>query len=156
MRILVLSDSHGAIYNIRKVIDKHNDISTIIFLGDGERDFFRLERELRNKNLIKVAGNCDFSSDSKSVELLKLEDQLILCVHGHTFGVKHSDKMLIEKANELDCSLLLYGHTHRQKVKYEDGLYVFNPGNLKEGYYGIIDITKKGICVNELNINKHI
>ena len=155
MRVLILSDSHGAVYNIRKIIDKHDDISTIIFLGDGERDFMRIEHKLENKSLVKVAGNCDFSSESKNIELIRIEDKLVLCLHGHTMGAKYGDELIIEKAKELECSLVLYGHTHRQKVRYENGIYIFNPGNLNEGYYGIADITKSGICVSELNINRY-
>ena len=78
MRILVLSDSHGHFYELMKIIDRHRDINKIIFLGDGERDFELLKKE---KEILMVKGNCDFGSQLRTIELDRIEDNLIMACH---------------------------------------------------------------------------
>ena len=45
MKIIVISDSHGAEFYIKKVLDMHRDADAAIFLGDGVRDFFSLREK---------------------------------------------------------------------------------------------------------------
>ncbi|MBR6940407.1 MAG: YfcE family phosphodiesterase [Clostridia bacterium] len=150
MRILVLSDSHGHFYELMKIIDRHRDINKIIFLGDGERDFDLLKKE---KEILMVKGNCDFGSQLRTIELDRIEDNLIMACHGHTFEVKYSNSLLLRRAGELGVRLALYGHTHVQSLEYTDGIYLFNPGAVANGQYGIADITKDGIVISEMIID---
>ena len=63
MRILVLSDSHGMPSRILDAVEAHPEAEALIFLGDGERDLDTVESYYHSlPNVIKVAGNCDFSS----------------------------------------------------------------------------------------------
>ena len=71
---------------------------------------------------------------------------LILCTHGHRYGVKSSDGALVERALKVNARILLYGHTHEPVTRYEDGLYIMNPGSARQGRYGMIDITPNGIA----------
>ena len=70
----------------------------------------------------------------------------ILCTHGHRYGVKSSDGALVERALKVNARILLYGHTHEPVTRYEDGLYIMNPGSARQGRYGMIDITPNGIA----------
>ena len=39
----------------------------------------------------------------------------------------------------------LYGHTHNPHHDYYDEMHIFNPGSIREGRYGVIDIEENGI-----------
>jgi predicted phosphodiesterase len=36
--------------------------------------------------------------------------------------------------------MVLYGHTHFPVLKEEEGVFIMNPGALKDGRYGVITI----------------
>lgn len=145
MRILVLSDSHGSTGNILEAIEKHSDAEVVVFLGDGESDFDNAEYFLRDKRVIGVAGNCDFRSDKPFCEITTVGGKRIYCTHGHEERVKWGLGELISRARAEKADIVLYGHTHTPVNTYDDGLYIFNPGSLRDGSYGVIDITPSGV-----------
>ena len=149
MRILVLSDSHSDVFSMRTAIKNHPTAEVVVFLGDGERDLYELNDLLTNKHVLAVKGNCDFYSSLEENIVCTLEGKKILITHGYLENVKFGDDRLIYKGQSLSCHIILYGHTHVPVSKYIDGVYVFNPGSIRDGNYGFIDITDKGvICVN--------
>ncbi len=155
MKTLILSDSHGNTYNVRDALTKHPDAGQIIFLGDGERDFTYLGEEIGNRALTMVCGNCDFGSDLSEVELLKIENQLVYCTHGHKHYVKYGLDNLLKEAETVGASLVLYGHTHEQFTDYFDGMHIMNPGSINEYEYGIADITPQGIVLSKMTLYKY-
>ncbi len=149
MRLLVFTDSHGRASVMRDAIEKHPEADIIVHLGDCERDTAYLEDLIGNRQFYRVCGNCDFMPANPLNELIKCGDITVLCTHGHLERVKHGTQMLEEKAKQLGVTVALYGHTHEPDNRYEDGLYIFNPGAAQDGCYGIVDITDKGIlCIN--------
>ena len=61
----------------------------------------------------------------------------------------------IHEARAKNADIALFGHTHRGLTRYEDGLYLMNPGSLTragEHSYGIIDITDGGIFTNVIHL----
>ena len=86
-----------------------------------------------------------------------LGDVNVFITHGHTLGVKHGLGGLISAARQSECQIALYGHTHFSNIKYEDGLYIVNPGSCArsrdEGNsYAIIDIRDNGILPSIVRI----
>lgn len=154
MRALIISDSHGSVYNLRQVLLNHEDINKIYFLGDGERDFEYVKEELGSREVIMVKGNCDLGSDLNAVELDRVEENLVMLTHGHAKAVKFGIDMLLEDAIEKNVKLLLYGHTHEQYTDYIDGVYIMNPGSLNNYEYGIADIQKDGIVLTKMDLLK--
>ena len=153
MRILVLSDSHGNPYNIRKALDAHPEVDRVIFLGDGERDIDAVSDEIGQRPLTAVRGNCDSSfSMLNETELVRAGEYLIYCTHGYREGVKYGIDNLLEKAKETGAEIVLYGHTHYQETGFENGMYIMNPGSIDEYEYGIIDIDKSGIMLLECSL----
>lgn len=149
MRILVLSDSHGDYFSLQTAIRRHPTAEVVVFLGDGERDLDRAENLLKNKFVIKVKGNCDFASTLEENHVQTVEGKKIFATHGYLENVKFGDDRLIYKGQSLDADIILYGHTHVPVSKYVDGVYVMNPGSIRDGNYGFVDITEKGVmCVN--------
>lgn len=149
MRILVVSDSHGDVFSLRKAVRSQPTAEIVVFLGDGERDMDFVSYETENKHVIAVKGNCDFGSILPENVTQTISEKKLFVTHGYLENVKFGDDKLIYKGQSLGADIILYGHTHVPVNKYVDGVYVFNPGSIRNGNYGFIDITEKGVlCVN--------
>ena len=153
MRILVLSDSHGMPSRILDAVEAHPEAEALIFLGDGERDLDTVESYYYSlPNVIKVAGNCDFSSSLPLLRVVTLGGKKIYCTHGHAEHVKYDTDELLLRARQEGADIVLYGHTHTGVTCYDDGLYIMNPGSIRDGHYGMIDIVPGGIMLNEAKL----
>ena len=153
MRILVLSDSHGMPSRILDAVEAHPEAEALIFLGDGERDLDTVESYFFClPNVIKVAGNCDFSSSLPLLRVVTLGGKKIYCTHGHAEHVKYGTDELLLRARQEGADIVLYGHTHTGVTCYDDGLYIMNPGSIRDGHYGMIDIVPGGIMLNEAKL----
>ena len=153
MRILVLSDSHGMPSRILDAVEAHPEAEALIFLGDGERDLDTVESYYHSQpNVIKVAGNCDFSSSLPLLRVVTLGGKKIYCTHGHSEHVKYGTDELLLRARQEGADIVLYGHTHTGVTCYDDGLYIMNPGSIRDGHYGMIDIVPGGIMLNEAKL----
>lgn len=149
MRILVLSDSHGSFHNLRDVLKMHTSAEVVIFLGDGEDDFRYAKSETENRHVIMVKGNCDYYSSLDENITQTIEGKRFFITHGYVENVKFGEDRLIYKGQSLGADIILYGHTHIPVNHVVDSIQIFNPGSLRDGNYGFIDITPKGtICVN--------
>ena len=150
MRILVLSDSHGMPSRILDAVEAHPEAEALIFLGDGERDLDTVESYYHSlPNVIKVAGNCDFSSSLPLLRVVTLGGKKIYCTHGHAEHVKYGTDELLLRARQEGADIVLYGHTHTGVTCYDDGLYIMNPGSIRDG---MIDIVPGGIMLNEAKL----
>lgn len=154
MKILVLSDTHGDMRTLRKVIDYHDDINTIIHLGDGLKDIEDIKLEYEEKNIYNICGNCDCSTEVPQTIEIEIEGRKILATHGHIFKVKKDLNELITEAKRRGASIVLYGHTHIPKVDFKDEIYIMNPGSLHShiGSYGILKIENNEIKMKIFNI----
>lgn len=70
-----------------------------------------------NAKVYAVRGNCDYFGGSaqryESEAVVELGGARILMMHGHTHGVSpYSYDRAAYRAEELHCSVLLFGHTH--------------------------------------------
>ncbi|MBR0535759.1 MAG: YfcE family phosphodiesterase [Clostridia bacterium] len=151
MRIIVISDSHGRWSNVVEAIDNEPSAEVVYFLGDGVRDYEDAQSiHAGSKAFIGVRGNCDMYCDLPFKDIRTLENKKIYATHGHCEHVKYGIEELKHLARKEGCDIVLYGHTHEALSTYEDGLYIFNPGTMKYGQYGVIDITPNGIiCFNK-------
>ncbi len=155
MRLLVFSDSHGDANSLLTAIEDQPSANTILFLGDGMRDIEKIEDRYPDKTFYKVSGNCDLASMEPLTRLLELGGKRILMTHGHEYHVKFGEREAEYTARRNECHLLLYGHTHQPVAKYNDGLYVMNPGSScrrNSHTYGVVDITNGGIFCNIVHL----
>ena len=151
MRILVLSDSHRDSFSLYNAIDREPTAEVVYFLGDG---IYEAEaaagRYTGQKQFICVKGNCDFYCDAPAKDIRTVEGVRIYATHGYAENVKYTYQNLFYAAEENGCTIALFGHTHTPYSEYRDGIYLFNPGSVREGRYGVIDIAEKGIiCINK-------
>ena len=142
MRVLVLSDSHGDFYKLWRAIDSQPTAKLIVFLGDGEYDIDSVECRVP---VIKVRGNCDFGSSLPLNFTDEVCGKKIYCTHGFRENVKYTTENLISAAKSHGAHIALYGHTHVPVTSYDGGLYLVNPGSVREGSFAVIDITDSGI-----------
>jgi len=151
MRVIVVSDSHGAtgrLSTILTVAEQAGPIDAIIHLGDGYYDLRDLEVAL--PPVYQVAGNCDlFRSDT--LDFVTLSNAKLLLTHGHYQHVREGTDDLLSLALEEKCAAALYGHTHYQKMEWRSGILILNPGAVNDGKYAVLNINRLGALDPELH-----
>lgn len=143
MRILVLSDSHGAVYRMRQAVEL-TEPQHILFLGDCLPDAHKLQREFPHIPMTTVPGNCDWGSLDEPERLMELRGKRILMMHGHTRNVKYTLMNAAYAAREYGADILLFGHTHHALADNDGTLWMMNPGSVGERSmptYGVITIN---------------
>lgn len=153
MRILVLSDSHKHIANLFAAIENEPSAEVVYFLGDGLNEAEEASSIFNERKFfILVRGNCDFGGSLPFSDVRNIENAKIYASHGAEENVKLSYIGIKRAAKEQNCNIALFGHTHQKYYSYEDGLHLFNPGSIKDGNYGIIDIVDNGIMCFHKNL----
>lgn len=158
MKLVVLSDSHGASHRIERVLSLNKDCDAVLFLGDGLADLYGV-----SAGLVSVRGNCDMSYlwgeglKTPSEQIMTFDGFRFLMVHGHTLSVKSGIERAMKYAFEAGADVLLYGHTHERCERYfpvgselcgtviDRPMYAFNPGSIgspRDGApsFGVIEI----------------
>ena len=149
MRILVLSDSHGDAASCRLAAQKHPEAEVIIHLGDGEEDINISDGLWEGKNIFRVRGNSyrsDILGFPESLNL-RLGGRKVYISHGYRENVKFGIGGILKRAGETGAEIALYGHTHVPHKSYENGIYIMNPGSIRQSSYGCADITEAGIVL---------
>lgn len=158
MRIVVFSDSHGDIWNLRETVEKHlSDSELFIHLGDKRDELDMIRSIYPEKAFLSVKGNCDYSSAEPLEAFYSADSAKIMYTHGHMYNVKYTLNSLISSAVSNNCRIVLFGHTHIAMCDYLDGLYILNPGSIAcprfgEPSYMTVDITKAGIVPNIIKL----
>ena len=141
MHILIFSDSHGNANNMRALLKKCiPQTDAVLFLGDGAREFSVLAKEYSGQaDFFAVRGNCDGEIELPDERVLSFDGIKILMTHGHKYGVKNSTVRLEYRARELECDLVLYGHTHSRETRYlpePKPLHILCPGSISRPAFG--------------------
>ena len=129
IRLLLVSDTHGYLGYLEKILQKVGPVDQILHMGDvcGQQEDIR---RMVSCPVTFVRGNCDGRESQDPVDrVLDLEGHRILMTHGHTHGVNWDHSGLSMDAKACGADLAIYGHTHVPCVKYEEGLMIINPGS---------------------------
>lgn len=145
MKIVVVSDSHGNIANLKHVLGfaKEIEVGAIIHCGDWD-NLQAVEVVLASRiPVYGVLGNADIEPGineklkmkstkfGKSFLQFEIDGRKIGAVHQLTFNHQQST---------ISLEILFYGHTHRQEELVVDGSRVVNPGALvKEICFAVYD-----------------
>ncbi len=144
MKIIFISDLHGLIDNLKKIIPIIDTCDKLVVLGDSfAKRYDSLDGEFNpkfiidyfNKNadkIIHIKGNCDY---------VVTENDLDFPLHNYyEMEVDNQKLKLIHAPDDITSlysdDILIYGHTHRAEKSYIDGNLYLNPGSLslpKEG-----------------------
>jgi uncharacterized protein len=125
MRIGLISDTHGRLRP--QVFDAFADVELILHAGDvGGLDIIDELETIAPVHA--VMGNTDSPALRPRVQdelSLELAGHQVVVVHGHRFG---SPQPGLLHAAYPDADVVVYGHTHRQRVDVIDGCVIVNPG----------------------------
>ena len=142
MKILVLSDSHGAVSPMEQAVEQTSP-DLILHLGDCWRDAERLAEWYPDILMEHVPGNCDCRPEEPLEKLVILGDCRVLLCHGHTYGVKTSLLAAGLKAEQDRLDAFLFGHTHKPLVDRRGRTLFLNPGSIgapTRPSYGVVTI----------------
>ena len=135
MKILVLSDSHSALGFMFRCVETVKP-DAVIHLGDYYDDAETLREEFPDIRLYQVPGNCDryrTPAGAQEILIMPVCGVELYMTHGHRHNVKMYTGSLIADARKANVSAVLYGHTHIADCRFEEGLWIMNPGSA--GYY---------------------
>lgn len=153
MRLLIVSDSHGYISALERILNKENEADVVFHLGDGAVDFERFSDLLKTKQVFRLKGNCDSAQLGLPTEILAaLGNDRIFACHGHMFSVKSSLMTLMFSGLEKEATICLYGHTHIPSVDYRNGMLFLNPGSAGNGRYATIDLKSDAPAFPSMHI----
>ncbi len=143
MKVLVLSDSHGAVAKLRSILEREADCETVFFLGDGLSDIEKIKNDYPDRKFITVKGNCDLYAAGEKDAYKYIDGITIFATHGDLYSVKYTLNDLIAKLKSVRGNLALYGHTHKADLQgYPSGIFAVNPGAVCDGKYCVLDIEK--------------
>ena len=128
-KIVVISDTHGNKSAIDKLYPLFNECDYVIHLGDTSSDGQLIRKAFGNKVYL-LNGNCDAFKLGQDEIVLDAEGVKIFACHGDRYGVKSGYDRLAYKAEELGCSVALFGHTHCATEFQIGNVTLFNPGSL--------------------------
>ena len=151
--ILVISDTHGDVKEIRGVLC-NNKIDYIIHLGDNYNDIDCIKDMSNGIPTWYVFGNHDLEWLEPKEILFEINGIKIYATHGHRVDIKLGYDELINIGKKNGANIVLCGHSHIQKCIYKDGIIVINPGSFSEsrdknisGSYCILQIEGQKINV---------
>ena len=128
MKIGIVSDTHNNLEAVERVVALADDVKLWFHAGDCVPDAQYLE-QITDTGVAKVMGNSDFfSDDAPNAMVVEAAGHKIFLTHGHSFGVRFGVDTLIETAEENDCDIAIYGHTHVAQV-LPGKVTVINPGS---------------------------
>lgn len=142
MKYMIISDIHGGIYELNKVLDIYikEHCSKLLILGDLLNYGFDLNRvDIMNRlnnmkdNIIAVSGNCDnYTSDiffdMPYINNVNLNDKIITLTHGHLYNKDYLSK--------LDTDIILIGHSHIANIEKINNKLFINPGSISKSRMG--------------------
>lgn len=134
MKIVVISDSHSNIANLKYVLGFAKKIKAKAIIHCGDWDNLKVVDEVLSSDipLYAVLGNADV--DERIANRLQRlgenfrKDYLEFELGGRRIGVIHDFNHLVSSIEYL--SILFCGHQHRQMVKMADRVKVISPGAL--------------------------
>jgi len=150
MKILVFSDSHGALRCMRRYIEAVKP-DHVIHLGDHFDDGSAMAETYPWIRFHLVPGNCDrYRCESWQPEVLcyAVGGVMLFMTHGHKHFVKSDLSRLIADGQLHGADAVLFGHTHQAYCSCEtDGMWVLNPGSCggDGGSAALIEIAEEKI-----------
>ncbi len=133
MKVLVMSDTHGYIFNAREALDRHPEVEMVLHLGDYCKDASQLSQLYPDIRFEYVYGNCDIGVGAVSADkTIEIEGVTVFMTHGHKYSVKWDYNRILAKAQAERAAVVLFGHTHVAVIDNIDNKLVINPGSISE------------------------
>lgn len=140
MKVMCISDIHGSIENLKKVIDRYREENAekLLILGDFSSYYhsssdFEVAEILNNMagSIIAVKGNCDnshiddlFNFGLGYLKTIDINGMKVTLTHGHIYNRNN----LPESCGEI----FLSGHTHVGMIEKIGDKIIANPGSISK------------------------
>ena len=153
MKYMVISDIHGGISELNKVLDIYykDHCSKMLILGDLFDYGFNINRDdivnrlnITKDSIIAVSGNCDNNIkdilfDMPYINKVDINNKKIILTHGHLYGKEY--------LSNLEVDIILTGHSHVSNIEEINNKLFINPGSISksrrgENSFAIIDEEK--------------
>ena len=157
MKVMCISDIHGSIENLKKVIDRYREENAdkLLILGDFSSYYhsssdFEVAEVLNNMSgaIIAVKGNCDnsyidelFNFGLGYLKTIDVNGIKVTLTHGHIYNRNN----LPENCGKIFIS----GHTHVGMIEKVGDKIIANPGSISKPRGGS---KKSYIIIDEENI----
>jgi vacuolar protein sorting-associated protein 29 len=111
-----------------------NKIQHVLSLGNnGSRESYDWLKSLSN-SFHAVKGEYDDNNHLPDSKTIQIGDFKIGMIHGHQVIPWGDLEALANIQRQLDCDILLSGHTHQNSVNVYDGSYFINPGSISGAF----------------------
>ena len=121
----------------------------VIHCGDSEGSEYALS-EAADCPVKLVLGNNDFFSELPRELEMNIGPYKVWITHGHNYYVSMGNETIKKEAISRGVDIVMYGHTHRPVIDWDDDVIAINPGSLsyprQEGRrysYIIMEIDKE-------------
>ena len=142
MKYMVISDIHGNINCLNKVLDiyRKEECSKLLILGDLFNygiDYYREDiinrLNLMSDNIIAVSGNCDnniigIKFAMPYINKTNLNNKDILLTHGHLYEKEY--------LSSFDIDIVFIGHSHIANIEKVNNKLFINPGSISKSRKG--------------------
>lgn len=81
-----------------------------------------------------VKGDFDENTDFPESKVIQIGNFKIGLIHGHQVVPWGDEEALSNEMRQLDCDILINGHTHEMKISKLDKRYLINPGSTTGAY----------------------
>jgi putative phosphoesterase len=156
MKIGIVSDTHRNKEYLETVVDwliSKQKIAALYHLGDDFDDVADLGD--RFLEIVQVPGIYDERYRNGS-----LPAKLFETILGLTVMLVHSFEKDVDDEDIMKSDIILYGHTHHEEIRLEDGRLYMNPGHLKGPLdknmpptFGLINIMDREVTASIYNLN---
>ncbi|CUX23344.1 metallophosphoesterase [Clostridium sp. C105KSO13] len=148
MKVLIVSDTHGSLKNLDKVLKLVPDMDMFIHLGDVEGSEAYLNAVISCEKHI-VRGNNDFFSEFPKEEEFYIGRYKVFITHGHGYYVSLNSEYIVEEGKARQDDIVMFGHTHKPFFREDKDIIALNPGSLsyprqegRKGTYMLMEVDE--------------
>lgn len=147
IEIILFSDNHGDRRAVQYLRDTYPSTDIFVSCGDSEMspdDMY---------GIISVQGNNDYYRSYPDHRILEIGGHRIYVCHGHHDMIYGHFEMLSRTAEQNDCDMVFFGHTHVYFDQTIDGIRILNPGSIwrnrdgSDPSYMVITMDDAGVHV---------
>lgn len=159
MKYMVISDIHGGIDNLNKVLSIYKDehCTKLLILGDLFNYVIDFNRQqiidrlnMMKDSIIAVSGNCDNNLNGILFDMpytyeTKINNMQIMLTHGHLYTKEN----LLNTSNDI----IFVGHSHIPNIEEINNKLLVNPGSItksRRGENSFIIVDEKTITIRNL------
>ena len=129
-KVLILSDNHGDILPMNRIVEAEWPFDVLIHCGDAQCSLDLVLKHRAEFRLLAVSGNCDFHSSFPEERISKVGDHTVMIAHGHHHFVNFDTDVLVSAGIRNHADIICFGHTHVPLIREEKDILVINPGSL--------------------------